>query len=64
VKFGVNYASHQTLLAESPTFAEPNVGAMPSQQLKKTISVLDITDWQRAKLRERQLHSIVDVLPK
>lgn len=61
-EFGANHPSYQTLLAAVPTFAEPEVGAVLRHQLAKFVDVLDITDWQRTKLKEAQIKTVGDVL--
>ena len=61
-EFGANHPTYQSLVAAAPTFAEPTVGVMLRQQLGKPVSVLDVTDWQQAKLGELGLKTIGDVL--
>jgi hypothetical protein len=61
-EFGANHPAYQSLLSDVPTFSEPGVAAVLQQQLSKPIDVLDVTDWQRTKLRELGLTSVGDVL--
>jgi hypothetical protein len=61
-EFGANHPAYESLLAAVPTFSEPSVGAVLEQQLAKQLDVLDLTDWQRAKLKELGLSSVRDVL--
>lgn len=61
-EFGANHPAYQSLLADVPTFAEPGVAAVLKQQLKKSIEVLDITEWQQSKLKEIGLETVGDVL--
>jgi hypothetical protein len=61
-EFGVNHASYQSLLSAVPTFEEAGVEEVLQRQLIKAIDVLDITEWQRGKLRELGLTTVGDVL--
>jgi hypothetical protein len=61
-EFGANHPAYQSLLSEIPTFEEPAAGAVLKHQLGKALDVLDITDWQRAKLHELGLQTVGDVL--
>jgi hypothetical protein len=61
-EFGANHPVYQSLLATSPTFSEPSVGAVLQQQLLKPLKVLDITEWQKSKLQELELVTVGDVL--
>ena len=44
-EFGANHPAYQSLLAQVPSFAEPEVGAVLQHQLAKPIEVLDVTYW-------------------
>jgi hypothetical protein len=61
-EFGANHTAYQALLSAVPTFSEPEVGETLRMQLAKPIDVLDITEWQRAGLRQLNLMTIGDVL--
>lgn len=61
-EYGANHTSYQALLAEVPTFDEPDISAILHRQLSKPISVLDITDWQKEQLARLGLRTIGDVL--
>lgn len=61
-EFGANHTIYQALLAAVPTFEEPSIGDILKQQLARPLSVLDITPWQHAKLKELDLTTVGDVL--
>lgn len=61
-EFGANHPAYQPLIAAVPTFVEPEVGAVLKHQISKSVDVLDITDWQREKLKEAHLSTVGDVL--
>jgi len=61
-EYGHNHRYFRDLVAEVPTFTEPNMSDILQRQLEKSIDVLDITDWQREKLRSLSFNSIGDVL--
>jgi hypothetical protein len=61
-EYGANHPAYQSLLTAVPTLSEPEVGEVLGRQLSKSIGVLDITDWQRAQLRELGLTTVGDVL--
>jgi hypothetical protein len=61
-EFGANHPAYESLLTAVPRFLEPSVGAVLEQQLAKKLEVLDLTDWQQAKLRELGLETVRDVL--
>ncbi|MBA4723109.1 MAG: hypothetical protein H2067_18490 [Alcanivorax sp.] len=62
VEFGINHVAYQSLSNEGQDFNEPNVADVLQQQLERSISVLDITEWQRGKLKELGLNTIGEVL--
>lgn len=62
IEFGANHAAYQSLLAALPNFVEPAGGAVLRSQLAKPLTVLDISEWQRSKLREINLTTVGDVL--
>lgn len=61
-EYGANHGAYQSLLAAVPSFAEPEVGEVLRRQLGKSIDVLDVTEWQRSRLRSLGLTTIGDVL--
>lgn len=61
-EFGANHPAYQPLLTAVPTFSETDVGDVLKQHLAKQIDVLDITQWQRDRLRELGLATVGDVL--
>lgn len=62
IEFGANHPSYQTLLDAVPTFSEPAVGAILKHQLAKAVDVLDISDWQKEKLKEAKICTVGEVL--
>jgi len=61
-EFGPNHSSYSSLLAAVPSFDESTTNAVLNVQLIKNIRVLEITDWQKSKLRELGLTTLGDVL--
>ncbi len=61
-EFGANHPSYQDLLALVPNLEEIDQFEVLKGELGKPIDVLDITDWQKQKLREMDLKTVVDVL--
>jgi hypothetical protein len=61
-EFGANHPAFQQLLAELPTFHEPEVGDILRRQLAKSLDLLDITDYQRDALHTLGLETIGEVL--
>lgn len=61
-EFGANHASYRSLV-ERVDKAPAQVGGYAlGEQLAKSVSVLDISEWQRGKLLELGLNTIGDVL--
>lgn len=62
-EFGSNHSSYSDLAIESGTLEDvaTNRDAL-MQQLQKDIDVLDVTDWQKSKLRELGLNRVGEVL--
>ena len=50
------------LAGSSMNLTEPNMAEILAGQLGKSVDVLDITAWQKSKLREIGLQTIGDVL--
>lgn len=61
-EFGANHSAYQSLLSAVPTFSEPEIGETLRMELSKSIDVLDVTEWQRERLGQLDLHTIGDVL--
>jgi hypothetical protein len=61
-EYGMSHQAYQTLLEKVPKFIEPDMSVILETQLKKSIEVLDLTNWQKEKLRSLKLFNIGDVL--
>ncbi|MDB5055741.1 MAG: hypothetical protein JWM44_3791 [Bacilli bacterium] len=61
-EYGANYKYFESLLDELPRFTEPNMTDVLIEQLKKPISVLDLTLWQRERLETIGIESVGDIL--
>jgi len=61
-EYGPNHAVYQDLLANVPRFEEATVSMVLDRQLAKPIDVLDITPWQKSRLRDLSLNTVGDVL--
>jgi len=45
-----------------PQFTEPNMTECLKMQLTKSINVLEITEWQKGKLRELNINNLGELL--
>lgn len=61
-EYGENQKIYDSLLSELTTFDEPNMTDVLLHQLSKQIEVLDLTDWQKMKIRSLKLETIGDIL--
>lgn len=61
-EFGINHRAFETLISEVPKFIESDNSGVLSRQLKKPLSVLDLTKWQIERLESLKLYTIGDVL--
>jgi hypothetical protein len=61
-EFGANHPSYQELMNLVPPLQEIDQFEVLRAELSKSIDVLDITDWQKQKLKEMDLDTIGDVL--
>ena len=61
-EYGANHAVYRSLLESVSLDGDREVRSSLTVQLAKPIEVLDLTDWQKEKLRELELASIGDVL--
>lgn len=61
-EFGANHSAYRGLAERVAQFSNNPGGLALEEQLQKEISVLDISNWQKTKLRELGLETIGDVL--
>jgi hypothetical protein len=61
-EYGANHEAFRELLANVPDFTQADLSEALARQLAKSVSVLDITQWQKDKLRSIGLNTIGDVL--
>lgn len=61
-EFGANHSAYRSLLESGTIIAEGEQGFALEPQLRKPISVLDLTPWQKDKLAELSLATVGDVL--
>jgi hypothetical protein len=61
-EYGQNHSVYKPLLDSIGDFVEPDVTQALSRQLAKDIDILDITHWQKSKLRELGLDEVGKVL--
>ncbi|MNS10817.1 hypothetical protein D3C72_423400 [compost metagenome] len=61
-EFGANHPAYADLREDDEWADVSNGNGALSAQLQKPIDVLDLTSWQKEKLRELQLNSVGDVL--
>lgn len=61
-EYGAHHPVYRPLLTQVPRFDELAETDLFRRQLEKSVDVLDITDWQRQKLKEMSLSTIGDVL--
>jgi len=61
-EFGANHSAYSSLLNQNVDVTQIHEGFDLQPQLAKSNSVLDLSDWQRSKLDELQLHTVGDVL--
>jgi len=61
-EYGANHSAYQSLLAEVLDLPEPDASAALERQLAKPIEVLDVTSWQRDRLKSIDLRTVGDVL--
>lgn len=61
-EFGENSKAYDSLLEKVPKFSEPNMTECLKMQLTKSIDVLEITEWQKSKLRELSINNLGELL--
>lgn len=61
-EFGANHPSYRSLVEQSHNFSPQGAALALDEQLKRSVAVLDISEWQRSKLLELGLVTIGDVL--
>jgi hypothetical protein len=61
-EYGANHSVYQDLLSAVPEFSEPDMSDILQRQMEKSMEVLDITEWQKERLRQMNLNTVGDVL--
>ena len=61
-EYGANSKVYGELLEKVPKFTEPDMSECLKKQLDKNIDVLEITEWQKSKLKELNIITIGDLL--
>lgn len=61
-EYGANHTAYRSLTETATAIVNPRVGLALDVQLQKSISVLDVTPWQKEKLAELGLVTVRDVL--
>ena len=61
-EFGANHSAYQSLISSAPDFSQSKMSRVLNSQLSKDIGILDITDFQRDRLRSIGLNTLGDVL--
>lgn len=61
-EFGANHPAYKSIIDIAPMLSEGGQGFALEPQLKKPVSVLDLTNWQKEKLAELSLATVGDVL--
>ncbi len=61
-EYGANSKVYGELLEKVPKFTEPDMSECLKKQLDKNIDVLEITEWQKSKLKELNINTIGDLL--
>jgi hypothetical protein len=61
-EYGANHPAYQSLLEKVGSLPAQEGGYALNEQLAKSVSVLDLTSWQRSKLIELGLNTVGDVL--
>lgn len=61
-EFGANSKAYESLLKKVPQFTEPNMTECLKMQLTKSIDVLEITEWQKGKLRKLYINNLGELL--
>jgi hypothetical protein len=61
-EYGENHKLYEPLLAEMPKFDEPDMSEVLQRELAKPIDVLDLTEWQKDKIRSLKLLTVGDIL--
>lgn len=61
-EFGMNSASFNELTNLVPEFIETDLQSVLTRELKKSIDVLDLTEWQKEALKSININQIKDVL--
>ena len=61
-EFGANSKAYETLIKKIPKFTEPDMTACLKFQLAKSIDVLEISEWQKGKLRELNISTLGELI--
>lgn len=61
-EYGANHPAYRSLLDAAASFGDGQPAFVLERQLEKSVDVLDISDWQKAKLKGLKLMSVGDVL--
>ncbi len=56
-EYGANSKVYGELLEKVPKFTEPDMSECLKKQLDKNIDVLEITEWQKSKLKELNINT-------
>lgn len=61
-EYGANYRFFEALLNELPQFNEPDITVLLMEQLEKPITVLDLTPWQRDRIKSIGITTVGEIL--
>ena len=61
-EFGANSKAYESLTKKVPQFTEPDMTECLKVQLTKSINILEITEWQKGKLRELNINNLGELL--
>ncbi len=61
-EFGANSKAYETLIKKIPKFTEPDMTECLKFQLAKSIDVLEISEWQKGKLRELNINTLGELI--
>jgi hypothetical protein len=61
-EYGAKHPSYRPLQAHVKNYAEPNMFAILQLRLEKSVASLDITEWQKGKLKDAGLTTVGHVL--
>ena len=61
-EYGMNNSNFQNLINEIPDFKESDMTEVLEKELNKSLDVLDLSFWIKAKLREMKINCVKDIL--